>query len=176
MISELTESHLPALQRFFDSLPDEDVTFVREEVRDPATIAEWVRSTRRGRRWVDVEGDAVRGFLAVLPLVGWSSHVGEIRLVVHPDARGHGVGTALARFALEQAMAMKLSKLTVEVVAQQEAVIRMFDRLGFEGEALLRDHIRDRHGELRDVVLLAYLLDEQQSALAMTGVADEVSL
>lgn len=174
MIVELTEEHLPALQAFFDALPDEDVTFVREDVRDPSTLATWVDSSRSGRRWLDVTDGTARGFLAVLPLVGWSAHVGEIRLVVHPGHRGKGIGAALARLAVEQAGPMHLSKLTVEVVAQQETTLRMFDRLGFEPEALLRDHIRDRGGELRDVVLLAYLLDEVSSAMIMSGVSDEV--
>ena len=48
----------------------------------------------------------------------------------------------------------------------------MFSGLGFTGEALLRDHIRDRHGDLRDLVVLAHHIDEGWSSLDAVGLAD----
>jgi RimJ/RimL family protein N-acetyltransferase len=173
MIEPLTKENVPALQRFFDDLSDEDITFVREDVRSPDVVTHWLDVAERAGRWVELHDGAVYGFVGVFPLVGWSRHVGELRLVVDPGRRREGVGTRLARFALEQAVAMHLTKLIVEVVAQQQATLTMFDRLGFEAEALLRDHIRDRQSELQDVVLLAYLLDEVGSAIEVSGVADE---
>ena len=74
-----------------------------------------------------------------------------MRLVVDPEARGQGLGRALARWALLQALDGGLKKLTVEVVAEQEGAVAMFGGLGFQAEGLLRDHVRDRDGELRDL-------------------------
>ena len=48
----------------------------------------------------------------------------------------------------------------------------MFRRLGFEGEALLRDHVRDRNGQLSDLLILAHFADENSSALNGLGVDD----
>ena len=48
----------------------------------------------------------------------------------------------------------------VELPVEQEPAIAMFSGLGFTGEALLRDHIRDRNGQLGDLVMLAHLVDE----------------
>ena len=45
----------------------------------------------------------------------------------------------------------------------------MFTGLGFEAEALLRDQIRDRTGELRDVLVLAHRVDDNWSGLATLG-------
>jgi len=174
-IAELQPGHREALGRFLDALPEGDLTFIEEEVGDPAVVDAWVAGGGRARRWVAVGDDgAVAGLVALVALHGWASHVGELRLVVDPERRGQGIGTALARHALLQAAGMELGKVVVEVVAEQEAAVRMFFELGFEGEALLRDHIRDRSGALRDLLVLAIFLDEHWAAMANVGVQDEV--
>jgi len=175
-IVALQEEHLPALRAFLDALPDGDVTFIKEDVRDPETAAAWARSGARGRSWVSVEDDAaVQGLVSITPLVGWSAHVGELRLVVDPERRGRGIGASLARHALRQALEAGLQKVVVEVVAEQEGAIRMFTDLGFRGEALLEDHIRDRNGELQDLLVLAHAAGDEWSAMSTLGVEDEVS-
>jgi ribosomal protein S18 acetylase RimI-like enzyme len=112
--------------------------------------------------------------VAVVPLVGWSSHVGEVRLVVDPGHRGRGLGRSLARQAVLDSVDMELRKLVVEVIADQASLIAMFRSLGFEPEALLTDHVRDRSGEMRDLIVLANSVDEQFAAMATAGVSDQL--
>jgi ribosomal protein S18 acetylase RimI-like enzyme len=173
-IVELEGGHLDALRAFLDRLPDGDVTFIKEDVRDPAVAEAWVRGTGAARRWVAVDDGRIDGLVGVVPLAGWSSHVGSLRLVVDPAARGRGLGRELARHALREALAMGLTKLVVEVVAEQQGAVHMFDELGFRGEALLTAHIRDRSGELRDLLMLAHDVGEQWSAMASLGVHDDL--
>ena len=171
--TELGPQHAEALRRFFDDLPDEDVTYVKEEVRDPAAVAALAEGDGRARRWVRLNDEGhVQGYAAVLPGVGLSQHVGELRLVVSRDCRGQGIGRRLAQTALLAALKDGMSKVVVEVPAEEEATAQVFRRLGFEGEALLRDHIRDRSGQLRDVLLLAHFADDTSSSLSVIG-ADE---
>src|SRR5687768_17457121 len=116
---------------------------MKEDVREPGVAESWSRGPGGLRTWVAVEpSDTVVGIVSVRPLIGWSAHVGELRLVVDPARRGRGVGRALARHALREALAAGLEKVVVEVVAEQEGAVHMFSDLGFRGEALLRDHIR----------------------------------
>jgi ribosomal protein S18 acetylase RimI-like enzyme len=100
--------------------------------------------------------------------------VGEIRLVVAPGKRGGGLGRELARHAVVQGLDAGLAKLVVEVVAEQGAALALFTGLGFSGEALLRDHIRDRSGQLRDLMVLAHHVGETWSGMATVGVAEEL--
>ncbi|HEX4356174.1 MAG TPA: GNAT family N-acetyltransferase [Pseudonocardia sp.] len=173
-ITELRAVHADALTRFFRELPDGDITFIKEDVTDPARVRSWADAAGGATRWVALDGDRVTGYVAMVRQAGWSDHVGEVRLVVHPDSRGTGLGGQLARYAFSQALEAGLSKLVVELVADQEHALEMFLKLGFTGEALLRDHIRDRDGGLRDLVVLAHHVDTNWSAMTAVGLADEL--
>jgi ribosomal protein S18 acetylase RimI-like enzyme len=176
-ITELGAGHLAALARFFDALPEGDLILIKEDVTNPATVRSWITNPESAMRWVVFDADAdetVVAFLAVRRLAGWSDHVGEIRLVVHPAHRRARLGTRLARHAVTSAVQAGIRKLVVELVADQSGALAMFSALGFTGEALLCDHIRDRDGELRDHVVLAHYVDETWSGMASVGLADEL--
>ena len=166
-----------ALLKFFAALPEGDLTFIREEVTDPDTVRSWASDSGPGGRWVAVDdsSDEVTGYVAVRPLPGWSDHVGEIRLVVDPSRRGTGLGRELARRVVSEAIGSGLTKLVVEVVAEQGAALALFTDLGFSGEALLQDHIRDRDGQLRDLMVLAHHVRDTWAGMETVGVADELS-
>ena len=169
-IRPVVASDKAAIQTFFSRIPEGDRTFIKEDLLDERTVEQLAR---RGdaRRFIAEEDDGlVRGWLSVIPGHGWSSHVGELRLVVDPEARGQGLGRALARKGLTEALDMGCIKVVVEVVAEQEAAVAMFTKIGFEGEALLKDHVRDRHGELADLILLAHSVEDRMAELQAAGI------
>jgi len=51
----------------------------------------------------------------------------------------------------------------------------MFEALGFEPEALLRDHVRDKSGELHDLVVLAHQVEGTWSAMATAGLEEALA-
>lgn len=162
----------PAIDGFIDRIPEGDRTFFKEDVDDPAVRAAWFRPG--AARVLAVDGDTVLGYVAVVPLTSWSSHVGELRVIVDPDQRGRGLGRALTRRAVLEALDLELTKLVVEVIADQEATIAMFRSLGFVPEALLTDHVRDQSGQLRDLMVLAYSVEASYAAIAVAGIQDEL--
>ena len=173
-IVDLEPEHCDALLRFFEGLPEGDRTFIKEDVTDPSTVQAWTVGEDEVRRWLSMDGADVCGYVALYRLPGWSDHVGEIRLVVAPGKRGSGLGRELARHAVVQGLESGLTKLVVEVVAEQGAALALFTALGFSGEALLREHIRDRSGQLRDLMVLAHHVGETWSGMATVGVAEEL--
>ncbi len=173
-IVELGPERGDALVRFFEKLPEGDVNFIKEDVTDPETVRSWTTPAAGVRRWLSVDGDDVCGYVSLHRLPGWSAHVGELRLVVAPDKRGTGLGRELARHAVAEGLRWGLRKLVVEVVAEQGPALALFSGLGFGGEALLHDHIRDRKGELRDLMVLAHSVDETWARMQTVGVHDEL--
>ena len=73
---------------------------------------------------------------------------------------------------MHDAVELGLAKLVVEVIADQEALIAMFRTLGFEPEALLSDHVRDRNGQIRDLLVLANDVESQFAAMTTAGITD----
>jgi ribosomal protein S18 acetylase RimI-like enzyme len=157
---------------FLERVPEGDRTFFKEDVDDPDVFNAWTRPG--AARVLAVDGETVLGYLAVVPLQGWSSHVGEVRVIVDPDHRGKGIGRALARRAVLEALDLGLTKMVVEVVADQEPAIAMFRSHGFDPEALLKNHVRDQNGDLRDLLILAHSVEESYAAMAVAGIADSV--
>ena len=171
-IRELQAGDRDAVERFVERVPEGDRTFFKEDVEAPGVLDAWTRPGTA--RAVAVEDGEVIGYVAVVPLHGWSSHVGEVRVIVDPGRRGHGIGRALARRAVLEAVELELRKMVVEVVADQEPTIAMFRSLGFDPEALLTDQVRDQSGALRDLMILAHSVEEQWSSMAVACFAEEL--
>ena len=169
-IQDLTPGHVEQLGALFARLPDSDLTFIKSDVSLAALAG---LPAAPGRRWVDVDDDGtVNGIAALLTLTSWSDHVAELRLVVDPATRGRGIGRKLAQHAVAHAVRSGLLKVVVEVPAAQERITEMFLDLGFTGEALLRDHFRDRDGQLQDLIMLAYLAEQSFDSLSAVGMGD----
>jgi ribosomal protein S18 acetylase RimI-like enzyme len=159
-----------SLESFCRRIPPGDRTFFKEDVLEGSTVAAWLID-RRGKRFIAVEEDGtVTGYVAIVPGVGWSSHVGELRLIVDPARRRQGLGRELARRGLVEAIGLGLSKIQVELVLDQEGAIAMFQSLGFEPEALLRDQVRDRNGGLHDLILLCHTVNDVWSEMSTLGI------
>lgn len=161
-----------AVVRFFADIPAGDRTFFKETVTGADTVETW-RSDGDSDRFVAWDGDAVLGYVAVVPGVGWSRHVGEVRLVVAAAARGRGLGRRLARHVVAHALERGLDKLVVEVVSDQVATIGLFTGIGFVPEALLEDHVRDDRGRVMDLIVLAHRGADSLAVLAATGISEE---
>ena len=169
--SELSSDQL---SEFFSRIPAGEQAFLKENVRDPGTVAAWRGSGPARREAAIDEAGILLGVASVIAGLGWSDHVGQLRLLVDPAHRGQGIGRELARAALVQALELGLSKIIVEVVADQQPAINMFTALGFDPEALLRSHIRDRNGDFRDLIILAHMIDENWQTFGVTGIDDEI--
>jgi ribosomal protein S18 acetylase RimI-like enzyme len=163
-----------ALQAFLDRVPKGESAFFKEDITAPGTVERWVENSVGAHRMLAWDGDTVVGYTAVIPGVGWSSHVGEIRLIVDPQRRRAGVGHELAKRALIDALQAGMLKVVVEVVADQEAAIGLFIALGFKPEALLSNYVRSREGDLHDLLVLAHDVEDVQSVMATTGIVDEL--
>ena len=170
-LRHLTAADADLATRFLQDLPEGDLTFIKEDV-DAETVARWA-ADERVSRWVVLGEGEVQAMLSIVPGALWSSHVGELRLVVGERFRRRGLGRRLARYGLAEAVRLGLRKIIVEVVADKEGDIEMFTSIGFSPEALLKDHICDRKGELRDLVILSHDVGEVSSSMDVLGLDDE---
>jgi ribosomal protein S18 acetylase RimI-like enzyme len=158
---------------FLVAMPEGDRTFFKE-TDDRATVERWIEDERAGRWILCDDAGQVEAYLAVIPGVGWSSHVGELRLVVASGQRRRGLGRALARRGLIEAVRRGLEKIVVEVVASREGDVEMFSSIGFRAEALLTNQIRDRSGHTEDLVILAHDVAAVRDAMEVLGIDEAI--
>ena len=149
-----------AMQAFARDLPEHDLLFLGRDLRQPRVIAAWLTAIDDG--WIDGliaedDGGLVGTAALVRDPLGWSAHVGEIRLLVAPERRGTGVGRDLLQAVMQVAATRGLLKLTVAMTADQTGTLDLFEALGFTPEARLRHHARDGGGQLHDLIVLAHL-------------------
>jgi len=86
--------------------------------------------------------------------------------------RGRGLGRLLVQQCFAPALELGLDKLVAQMTVDQVAAIAVFEELGFRAEALLRDHVKDRDGQLHDLALLSHDVAAVQSRLEAYGVSD----
>jgi len=88
--------------------------------------------------------------------VRWTRHVAELRVAVAESCRGIGLGRWLLELAFETALEEGATKLVARMTPDQTGALRLFQRLGFEQEAVLRDHALDANGVTHDLVMLSF--------------------
>ena len=72
------------------------------------------------------------------PDLPWRRHVGAIDIVVRAGWQGKGLGKALMHARLDLADArLDPTRLELEVYTDNEAAVRLYERLGFELEGTL---------------------------------------
>jgi predicted GNAT family N-acyltransferase len=161
----------PVLRDFLASLPEEDVSFLKVDVTDARVIEEWLQSDRT-IRLLDVDDDGhITACASIIPGIGRSDHVAELRLVVDVRRRRSGIGRAMAEYAVLAAVRAGFRKITVDVGSTQDQVQQLFASLGFVPEALQLDQIRADDGQLMDILVLAHRVDENWNTMATLGQA-----
>ena len=147
---------------FVDTLDEHDLLFLGRDLRHPRVIEAWLEAIAEG--WIDsliaqdcdAEGQPVVGTAALVrdPL-GWSAHVGEVRLLVAPARRGGGVGRDLLEAVFAIAQGRGLAKLSARMTPDQTGSVALFESLGFRAEAMLKDQVRGRDGQPHDLAILS---------------------
>lgn len=158
-IRPLAEHDREALLQFGRSLPDDDWLYIETDLHNPDIINRLVNAyaAENWRQFVAVtETGEIVGYSAVRRLPGWSSHVGDIHLIVRKDYRRCGLGTALAQAIFDAARDLGVAKVIVEIMQEQTSGIAIFERLGFQIEGTFSDHAQDHVGRRHHLHILAH--------------------
>lgn len=165
-----------ALLAFAQGLPEHDLLFMRRDISQPRVVRAWIEAIGNDRVASVVahaDGRIVGCTALIRDPLSWSPHVGELRVAVGADLRGHGLGRVLIQEAFAEALTLGLDKLVAHMTTDQRGAIAMFEGMGFRAEALLAGHVRDRAGRKHDIVVLSHDVEQVQARLAALGVPEQ---
>ena len=104
---------------------------------------------------VAVHGDEVVGWCDIMPLtVSGFAHVGRLGMGVRREWRGQGLGRDLLGDCLSRARGAGIEKVELEVYADNEAAVRLYQSFGFVREGL-KARARKFEGRYQDTVQMA---------------------
>ena len=161
------------LKAFTDALPEIDLLFLSRDIRQPKVIDAWSRSIESGDLFTIAarhDGKVVGTTAVVLDKYSWSAHVGELRILVLPEARSIGLGRTLIQEAFLMGIDLGLEKLTVRMTLGQDQAIAVFEEMGFRTEAMFRDHAKDSAGKTHDILIMSHNVAGVMSKMQAFGI------
>lgn len=157
VIRPLSKQDGPALLKFFQSVPEDDRLFLKDDVTKKEVIERWVNELDYDKvlpliaeKDSTILGDATLHFHKYR----WQLHMAEIRCVVAREYQQKGIGTALMRELLYFAEQNGVSIIRANMMDIQLSAQKAFERLGFKKEAVLKDFLIDKDGKTHNLILM----------------------
>lgn len=157
-LRQMTEADGPLLQDFALKLAPHDLLFMRRDITKIEGVNRWLDAIRRGAMHTVLCEDKVGlvGYSSIhLTELDWSAHVADLRVQLAERARGAGLGRFMIREAFNMALSLDIEKVVARMTPDQTGARGLFQELGFQPEALLKDEVRDRAGEYHDLLIMA---------------------
>jgi RimJ/RimL family protein N-acetyltransferase len=144
------------LMEFYSAVTDDDLRYLRHNVREPAVIREWCGHLdyEKALPVLAFAKERVVGSASLHFYAGSKRHIAEVRLFLARDYRKCGLGVKMVRALIELARKQGLGILMVEIITDETKMIKAFESLGFKTRAALDNYFMLPDGDLRDVVLM----------------------
>jgi len=164
-----------AMLEFARQLPTHDLLFLRRDITHPKVLSAWSAEIDAGSIVSLIAreaGDIIGCSAVVTDELSFSPHVGELRVLVSPQGRDRGLGRILIQESFLIALSLGLEKLVAQMTVDQQSAIGVFEEMGFQAEALLREHVRDADGTKHDLVVLSHDVERFQAQMQAYGLTE----
>ncbi len=157
LLRPMTADDEKGLIDLFAPVSDEDLRYLRDNVRDPALIQHWCQTLDYSKvlPLLALVKDRVVGEATLHFRKGPRRHIGEVRIYLAKDFRQRGLGTKMLKTQIDLARKQGIGILVAEVVSDKTDVVKAFETLGFKAQTTLDDHFMLPDGDCRDVVLMS---------------------
>jgi len=147
------------LWSFLRQLPEIDKSHFHEDLDRREVVEGWAKSLdfETALPILAIQGDRIVGTVTLhRNKTGWKQRIGIVRILIAPDHRHLGLGTAMIREIRHLGEKLALNYLLAEVIEEQQAAVRALERMGFEKVGLYRNFVNDRKGHLHNLVVLLH--------------------
>jgi len=160
LLRPMVKDDRPYLEQLYLPASDEDVRYLRDNVKDQSTLQNWCDNLNYNITlpMLALVKDHAVGSGTLHFNKGPKRHVGEVRLFLAKDFRKRGLGTRIIRVLVDFARRQGLSLLVAEVTSDRPKVVHAFEQIGFQTRCTLEDYFMFPDGDCTDVVLMTMCL------------------
>jgi RimJ/RimL family protein N-acetyltransferase len=164
----MTRDDVDRLWNFFQQVPPEDKMFFRQDVSRREVVQHWadILDYDLVLPILALDGSRVVGDATLhRQRTGWKQRIGVLRVQIAPDFRHLGLGTAMVRELRHLGEKSALHHLMAEVIEEQSAAVRAFEKMGFVRVATYRNFVNDQKGGIHNLVVLLYRMSSMSDDL-----------
>lgn len=158
MFRFLNQQDREELIRLFQEAPEEDIRFLKQDVRDTKLVNSWIDRLNYQKVLplvaVDLQDNRLIADATLHRGKHAAKHLAEVRIFVSRPFRNLGLGSVLLEELINLAKKMGLHWLKAEIIADHKKVIKAFRTKGFETRATLEDYFIRKDGFTHDVALM----------------------
>ncbi len=162
-IRTIDAADLDILTVFFQSIPQGDLIHFDENVKDSGYARRYFTKYPNLEQYfiAALADDEVVGICSLIQEINTrSAHIGEIKLFVLPEFRNSGIGFTMMKELYFRAMNTGIEKLIGKLPGSSLPLFQdLLDKLGFEQEAVLKNHIKDLSGRKQDLVIVRCFIE-----------------
>ncbi|MBT4269404.1 MAG: GNAT family N-acetyltransferase [Deltaproteobacteria bacterium] len=161
-IRSATENDVDKSFAFFQALSSDEKAYLRVDVTDHNVVAQRLgnKGLQKAKRLVALVDDQIIADGAIeLNSAGWEAHIAELRLLVSDTAQRKGLGMAMAEELYLVAAKGKVEEIIVKLMVPQTEARKIFSRLGFQEEVVLKNYVKDVRGMKQDLLIMRCNLD-----------------
>lgn len=153
-----------ALQAMYQSVPDREAVCFIDDIRHPVTIAKWFEPNDLLETLsliAETDGRIIGEAAIVRRRASRVSHVGDLRIFIHPSWRRLGIGPRLISALFTEAIKIGIEKITISIPEPADPNFStLLEKTGFSKEAALKNHYRAIDGSLQSIFIYGRDLED----------------
>lgn len=163
LVRPLAADDLQKSLAFFRGLTPEERLYLRVDVTDEAVVKKRIENSGLmdvKRIVAEIENEIVADAGLELRPHGWERHLADFRLIVSPRYRRLGLGMIMAEELYEMGLQEQIEEMVIEIMAPQLSAKKIFHRLGFKDDVIIKNFVKDINGKKQDLILMRCNLEE----------------
>jgi len=163
VVRPMTDDDFIKSFNFFKELPEEDRFYLKVDVSKEDVVKRRMKQDdlRQHHRLVAINKNKIIADATIyMEVYNWKKHLGEIRVIIHPDYQRKGLGTMLIHELYVLANLLGIQILYVHILEVQQGALNIFSKLGFKQEIIKRSHVKDLHSQKHDLIIMSCNLAE----------------
>ena len=126
---------------------------------DKTVVDKWLSNLRNEIALVAIYDDRIIGHAQIYKFPHKRRKgLGDLLIYVHQDFQNKGLGTRMLGKLLKDARRQKLHRLTLDVVADNEAAIHLYERMGFKIEGVSKESYFGEDEKYYDLLTMGIIL------------------